>query len=96
MLVIEILISRLYKVLTFLTFFLHKHKTNIDLIFSGEVLIVEEPYATVLYPQFYASHCMQCFTRIIEDPQSCSGCQEVILLTLCSFVSIKSIVEGTG
>ena len=52
---------------------------------SGDVLIVEKPYATVLYPQYYATHCMQCFKRINENRQSCSGCQEVILVTLFSF-----------
>ena len=55
-------------------------------MFSGDVLIVEKPYATVLYPHYYSSHCMQCFTRITDQSrQSCTSCQEVILLTLFSF-----------
>ena len=49
-------------------------------------LIVEKPYSTVLYPQYYSSHCMQCFKRIVDNNRrSCTGCQQVIILTLYSY-----------
>lgn len=32
----------------------------------GEILIVENPYASILMPEFYATHCYHCFTRCLS------------------------------
>ena len=36
------------------------------LLISGDLLIVERPYSTVLYPDFHSTHCMQCFCRLLS------------------------------
>ncbi len=53
-------------------------KYYINLIANiGEVIIREKPFATVLYPEFQATHCLTCFKFISEDPIQCKSCNKV-------------------
>lgn len=46
---------------------------------SGELLILEEAYTTMTYPEFRTSHCLHCFANLeaipIEVP--CTDCRQV-------------------
>ena len=44
--------------------------------FSGELIIVEKPYATVLYSKFYPTHCLTCFKRLGKTIKDCPGCDQ--------------------
>eukprot|EP00112_Aurelia_sp_Birch-Aquarium-sp1_P016113 Seg3621.1 transcript_id=Seg3621.1/GoldUCD/mRNA.D3Y31 product="SET and MYND domain-containing protein 4" protein_id=Seg3621.1/GoldUCD/D3Y31 len=44
---------------------------------AGDVLIVEKPYASVLLPEFYHSHCYHCIKPLIA-PIPCYTCQDVL------------------
>ena len=55
---------------------------NFNLFVSGELLIVERPFATVLYSEYSKSHCIQCFARLSECDATgqikCQGCDQAI------------------
>ncbi len=43
---------------------------------SGEVLIVENPYSSILLPEFYGTHCGTCYCRVVA-PIPCWCCAKV-------------------
>jgi hypothetical protein len=51
---------------------------------SGDVLVVERPYASVMDPDFWESHCLNCYKRvklIVPCPNCCSVCIDKKLLS---------------
>ena len=44
---------------------------------TGDVLMVEEPYASVLFSDFYGSHCYRCMARVVA-PVPCAQCSTVV------------------
>lgn len=43
----------------------------------GDVLVVDKPFATVLFPCFHKTHCYHCFTRVTV-PIPCVQCSSII------------------
>ena len=43
---------------------------------SGEILIIETPYSSILLPEYYGTHCQSCFIRILA-PIPCWFCCKV-------------------
>ncbi|KAE8749514.1 hypothetical protein FOCC_FOCC003780 [Frankliniella occidentalis] len=54
-----------------------RHLVATKYIKPGEVLIVEQPFASVLLPDSMASHCFNCFARCLS-PVPCLQCSQVI------------------
>ncbi|XP_066587691.1 SET and MYND domain-containing protein 4-like [Prorops nasuta] len=46
----------------------------------GDVLVVEPPQAGCLLPEFYGTHCQQCFSRL-RAPVGCPNCSSVAFCT---------------
>ncbi|XP_005110357.2 SET and MYND domain-containing protein 4 [Aplysia californica] len=44
---------------------------------KGSTLIVERPFAAVLLPEHYESHCHHCFTALPSNPVGCCQCSAV-------------------
>ncbi|XP_047368499.1 SET and MYND domain-containing protein 4 isoform X1 [Vespa velutina] len=45
-------------------------------IYPGDCLVVEEPLAACLLPEFYGTHCQHCFSRL-RAPIGCTECSTV-------------------
>ncbi|KAK7469794.1 hypothetical protein BaRGS_00036171 [Batillaria attramentaria] len=45
---------------------------------SGDTLIVEHPFAAVLLPDHYATHCHHCFVVLPSNPVGCLRCSRVL------------------
>ena len=46
------------------------------MFFTGEILIIETPYSSILLPEYYGTHCQSCFHRILA-PIPCWFCYKV-------------------
>ena len=58
-----------------------RHMVANDDITVGDVLVVEKPYTSVLYPEFYATHCYNCQCRVLA-PVPCTQCSSVVYCSL--------------
>ncbi|XP_025086995.1 SET and MYND domain-containing protein 4-like isoform X3 [Pomacea canaliculata] len=47
-------------------------------ISAGDTLIVERPFAAVLLPDHYSTHCHNCFVRLPVNPIGCQRCSHVL------------------
>lgn len=53
-----------------------KEAVAVDEIYPGDCLVVEEPLAACLLPEFYGTHCQHCFSRL-RAPIGCNECSTV-------------------
>ncbi len=51
------------------------------IIFSGEMIITETPYTSVLLPEYFSTHCQLCYSRTIA-PIPCFYCARVISIEI--------------
>ena len=54
-----------------------RHLLAAQPIRTGDVLIVEKPYASVLFSDYYGSHCYRCMARVVA-PVPCAQCSTVV------------------
>ncbi|XP_038216468.1 SET and MYND domain-containing protein 4-like [Zerene cesonia] len=66
-----------------------------DLIKTGDVLLVDSPYAACLMSDYYGSHCLHCFKRLenseVSAPIWCPKCSAI---TFCS-VECRDVAVAT-
>ncbi|KAK2723728.1 hypothetical protein QYM36_002165, partial [Artemia franciscana] len=56
----------------------------------GEILVVEKPYASVLQPNKYSSHCHNCF-KPLEAPIPCQRCSRISFCSsTCRNIAVSS------
>lgn len=59
-------------------------------ISTGELLIVEEPYASCVLPECFGTHCHQCFARL-KSPVGCPECSNVAFCCVnCRDIALKT------
>lgn len=46
-------------------------------ISRGDLVLIEQPYISVLHPNRYKSYCYHCFSNIKSRPTPCQGCRQV-------------------
>ncbi|XP_040579465.1 SET and MYND domain-containing protein 4 [Lepeophtheirus salmonis] len=68
-----------------------RHLVAKERIFTGEVVIAERPYVTILYDDFAANHCQSCFIKFSPEQslfmRECKRCRQV---KYCSEVCMTS------
>lgn len=62
-------------------------KTNSSTLKPGTIILVEQPYASVLLPSAWSTHCHQCFRRLNSVLFACSQCTRAIY---CSFDCLQT------
>ena len=63
--------------------------------FSGEILVTEIPYSSILLPEYYNSHCQSCYHRVLS-PIPCWCCARVSLSVWISHILSKPLPMHTG